>query len=218
MRVMGKVLLIIALVVTLTGNRAWAEGKHTTWNPTTKERPNIATWIPHRPDDVLLTFEGIAMPLGRILLARKGSDYCVIKFTDTWLGETEKDHYSSYEFYYQGDGSGDFTKSNVLSGSGELYFPRVRPIIFDMGYQKGRNTTLQCGVMKFDWLFIGWIYLQKYELAPTPWTTIKEVNIKDPRVRWYKKNEVKERVSIPVDELWDSAMKGTTPSEDKHEN
>jgi len=208
MRVIGTLLLIIALLAVQSVTIVLGgEGKHTTWNPTAKERPNIATWIPHKPDDVLLTFEGIAMLLGRIMLARKGSDYCALKFTDTWLGETEKDHYSSYEFFYQGDGSGDFTKSNILTGTDELYFPRIRPIIFDMGYQKGQNTTIKCGEMKFDWLFIGWVYLDKYELAPTPWTSVKEINVKDPRVWWYKKDRHRETISVPIDRLWESPGK-----------
>jgi hypothetical protein len=41
------------------------------------------------------------------------------------------------------------------------------------------------------------------ELAPTPWTDIKELNIKDPRIKWYKYDEKRERVFIPIDKLWE---------------
>jgi hypothetical protein len=194
--------LVVAFSVTLI-SKVWADEKHTTWNPTTEERAKIS-WMPRTSEDVLLTFEGIAMPLGRVLLVRKGADCCAIKFTDTWLGETEEDHYSSYECFYQKDGSGDFTRSNVLAGKGELFCPRRRPIIFDLYYQKGRKTTLICGDIQLKWLFIGWIYFEEYELAPTPWTSISDLNIYDPRVRWYKKNDIKKNINVPVDKLWET--------------
>jgi len=42
-----------------------------------------------------------------------------------------------------------------------------------------------------------------FELAPTPWTDIKDVNIKDPRIKWYKYDEKRERFFIPIDKLWE---------------
>jgi hypothetical protein len=213
MRLVSVRLLIIALVVSLSTIAASDQGKHPTWNPTAKERGDIY-WLPLTQEDVLLAYEGVSMPLGRILLVRKGAEYCALKFTDTWLGETERDHYSSYEFHYQGDGSGDFMRSNVLAGTGELYFPRKIHIIFDLGYQKDRNTTIICGDMKLDWLFIASIHFKKYELAPTPWTTIQEVNIQDPRIRWYKRNDVEKKISIPIEQLWESHGKRIAPGKD----
>ena len=217
MRVIGTILIMISLLTIQSATIAWGEEKHTTWNPTAEERVNHPTWMPANPDDVSVGIDGISMPLGRMLLARKGSEYCVVKFTNTWLGETEQDHYSSYEFFYQGDGSGDFTRSNVLSGAAELYFPRVRPILYIMGgYQKGRNSTFKCGSIEIDWLFIAYVrFPRKCELAPTSWTSIKEVNVNDPRVRWYKKNDVRKIITLPIDQLWKSTGKSNKENDQK---
>jgi len=198
---------MIFVFVFLSSAISLAEVNHATWNPTEKERSKIA-WLPLKRENVLIGFESIAMPLGRIILIRKGQKYCAIKFIDTWLGETEWDHFSSYEYYYQGDGSGDFSKGNIISGTGELYFPRIRPFLNMLGYQKGRNTTIKCGGMKFEWIFIASLYLSKtYELAPTPWMNINEVNDQDPRIKWYKKDSHRKKLEVPIDQLWDDAKK-----------
>jgi hypothetical protein len=39
------------------------------------------------------------------------------------------------------------------------------------------------------------------ELAPTRWTDIREVNVFDPRVKWYKYDSLRKRVDIPIDKL-----------------
>ena len=212
MRLIGTLLLMIAISSAQSAYVVWAEGDHITWNPTEKERARMRiSWLPPTQNDALLQFNGISMPLGRILLARKGSDCCAMKFTDTWLGETEDDHYSSYELYYQGDGSCDFTWSTVLTERGELYFPRIRYIFPGIHYQKGRNSILKCGEMKLNWLYIASIGIEKYELAPTPWKSIEEVDIRDPRVHWYKKGDVKKTISVPIDQLWERPEKKDGP-------
>jgi hypothetical protein len=202
MRDFGTGLLLMVLLIALPAGVARGEGRPPTWNPSEEERSNIP-WMPLKPEDVLTAWEGISMPLGRILLARKGSEYCAIKFTDTWLGETEHDYFSSYDSYCQVDGSGDFTKSNVTSEIGELSYPRIRSFrIIDYRYQKGAKTVIKCGQMKLNWTFIAYIDFDKNELAPTPWTSIKEVNVHDPRIRWYKKDSNRKRLSGPIDQLW----------------
>jgi len=55
----------------------------------------------------------VAMPLGRIVLIRRGSEYCAVKFTEAWKGKTESARFANYESYYQGDGTGDFQSKNV---------------------------------------------------------------------------------------------------------
>ena len=194
--------LMIIFYIALPAELILGGEKPPTWEPTAAERAD-RPWLPRKSDEVLINKFGISMPLGRILLARKGTEYCAIKFTDTWLGETERDHFTSYDFFFQGDGSGDFTKSNVIAGSDELYFPKIQPIVFDIGYQKGLKDTIICGGMKLEWLFIAWLRFLKYELAPTPWTSIKNVNVQDPRVKWYKKDSDRKDRSVPIDQLWD---------------
>lgn len=197
------IVLLLALLGALGPEIAQGEERPPTWVPSKGELAS-RSWIPG-PDEVIIAYDGIAPPLGRILLARTAPQYCAIKFTDTWLGETYNDHYSSYEFYYQGDGSGDFTRSNVVSGTGELFFPKIEPLIFFSGYQKGRKNKITCGGMEFEWVFTTYTYIGKFELAPTPWVSINEVNVQDPRLRWYKKDSDRKKKRVPIDKLWEDA-------------
>jgi len=41
-----------------------------------------------------------------------------------------------------------------------------------------------------------------FEFAPTPWTEVKNIAIGDPRVKWYRYDENRERVVINIDNLW----------------
>lgn len=127
-----EIVLLIILWAAFLSTFVLGEEKPPTWVPTPEERA-LYPWIP-APDEVFIEDVSVSMPLGRILLTRKGSEYCALKFTNTWLGETKEDHYSSYEFNYQGDGSSDFSKSNVVSGTDELFYPWVR-----MWARKSRN-------------------------------------------------------------------------------
>jgi hypothetical protein len=40
-------------------------------------------------------------------------------------------------------------------------------------------------------------------MAPTPWKEIEEVNLYDPRVRWFTYDEKRERKIIPIERIWD---------------
>jgi hypothetical protein len=200
-----KIVLFSIFCMVIFVSLVLAEEKHTTWEPTPEERTD-RSWFPHGPDEVLIGRTGVSMPLGRILLARKGGEYCALIFTNTWLGERKNDHYTSYEFYYQSDGSGELTKSNVMSGTGELFFPQIDSFLHFYGYQKGLKDTITCGEMKFEWLFIAWIRFLKTEFAPTPWTSIEDVNINDPRIKWYKKDSKRDRMSVSIDRLWDKPV------------
>jgi hypothetical protein len=201
-----KIILLILIWTMIPAGLLLGEEKPSTWEPSPKERAD-RPWMPPGPDDVLIGKVSIALPLGRVLLARRGSEICAFKFIDTWLGETNYDHYTSYEFYYQGDGSRDFSKSNVLSGQGDLFFPRVRSFL-GFGYQKGLRDTLECGGMKFEWLHIASINMGDAELAPTPWTSIKDVNVHDPRIQWYKKDKNRKKTIAHIDRLWGKPVGG----------
>jgi len=201
---MLKMIVLLATICALMPiNVASGEEKHKTWEPTASERASIS-WLPLKSDELLLGRFGISMPLGRILLAKKKKKYCALKFTNTWLGKTEHDHYTSYEYYYQGDESGDFTKANVLSGTDELFWPKIESVGIFFRYQTDSKKTITCGDFEFEWLFITYISFIKGELAPTPWTSVKDINIRDPRIQWYRKDANRKRKwTVPIDKLWD---------------
>ncbi len=194
-----KIVLLVVLCTLLPACFVMGEEK-TPWIPGPEERAS-SPWIPG-PEEVLIGRTSLSMPLGRILLVRKGSEYLAVKFTNTWLGETKYDHYTAYEFHYQGDGSGDFSKDTVESGTGELFFPKVRgwmgiPII------SGAKDTIRCGGIKIKWFYIATVDFLKNELAPTPWTSITQVNVHDHRIQWYQKDSKRKKRTIHIDRLWD---------------
>lgn len=165
---------------------------------------------PLGPEDVGIAPNAIRVPIGAILLVRKNTEYCAIKFIEFWTGETQDDEYAIYESYYQGDRSGDFTKKNVKFKAGKLSRPRLRGIgrlSFSFGH-----IDIQCGPIKLFWSGKGWVYFfnssQKQgdygiELAPTKWKHISQVNVFDPRIRWYRYDESRKDVIFPIDRLWD---------------
>jgi len=173
---------------------------------------------PPRHNEVHIAEAGIVMPLEKILLVRRDSDYCVIKFTKFWSENTSEvgsifvayrsDEYAMYELYYQGDKTGDFTKKNVQFKKEKLSFPKPRGIgrlAFSFG-----NKDIQCGSINLFWAGGGSVYFysssQKQgdygiELAPTKWTDISQVNVFDSRIKWYRYDENRPRINIPLDKL-----------------
>lgn len=197
---MNKGIALLILCIIMPSGFVLSEEKPQRWVPTPEERVS-QPWIPAR-DEVVIGEYGVSMPLERILLARKDSEYCALKFMNTWLGETNHDHYTSYEFYLQADGSGDFSKSNIIRGTGELFFPRVRSFL-GLPYLRGAKDTIKCGGMNFEWLYIATITINDAEYAPTPWTSITDVNVHDPRIKWYRKDKNRKAIIMHIDKLWD---------------
>jgi hypothetical protein len=165
---------------------------------------------PKAANEVVIHGGGIEVPLERILLVRKDTHYCAVKFTRFWTLKDEEEKYAAYEVYYQGDGSGDFSRINVKKSENiASWFPfkgPFRPFIYQPG-----DCYVECGPFKLVWGYkkkVGFGAPDKgrgdfgFELAPTPWTHISQVNVFDPRVMWYRDDEKRERAFIPVDKLW----------------
>lgn len=160
-------------------------------------------------DDVIIAPNAVVMPLGRILLVRKDSKYCAVKFTKFWAGKTEEDLYASYEVYYQGDNTGDFSKKNVEFKKGDLAAPKPRGmgrLAFSFG-----KKEIKCGSITLQWDGKGSIYFYRFDqdegdygihLAPTKWIDISQLNVSDPRLKWYGYDAKRQRIVIPIDQLW----------------
>lgn len=175
---------------------------------------------PPQSNEVHIAEVGIVMPLGKILLVRTSSEYCAVKFTKFWSENTSEvstlfvaagsDEYAIYESYYQGDKTGDFSKKNIQFKKEKLSFPKPRGIgrlAFSFG-----NKEVKCGFIKLLWSGKGSVHFYKegqdqgdygIELAPTKWTNISEVNVFDPRLKWYRYDEYRKRENIPIDKLWE---------------
>lgn len=167
-----------------------------------------------RPNEIQIAEVGIVMPLGRILIIKRGSDYCAIKFNKFWTGKTDEDYFAQYESYSKKDKTGEFSKANVQIKKEELSFPKPRGI-GRFAFSHG-NKEVKCGAFRLFWSGQGAVHFyglgQKQgdygiELAPTKWTDISQVNVFDPRLKWYRYDEKRERVNIPADKLWEGKKK-----------
>jgi hypothetical protein len=165
---------------------------------------------PLKSDDVGIAPNAIRVPVGAFVLARKNQEYCAVRFTKFWTGKTQEDEYATYESFYQGDGTGKFSSQNVKTKKGELSSPKPRGIgrlAFSFGHR-----DIQCGSVKLEWSGKGWVYFSNtgqkegdygIELAPTKWTDISQVNVFDPRLRWYRYDENRKDTMLPISRLWD---------------
>ena len=158
---------------------------------------------------------GIIMPIGRVLLVRRNSAYCAVKFTKFWVGKTDGDHYARYESYYQDDGTGNLSNKNIISKKAELYSPNARWSLFGHPVTFGAKKEIECGPIKLWWTGKGSVYFYKryqtegdygIELAPTLWTDISEVNVFDKQIKWYRYDDSRSRVDIPIEQLWKNKL------------
>ena len=173
---------------------------------------NAAGDVPS-PDDVVAAPTGIGIPLGRFLIVRIGSECCAVKFVRAWNGNNKEDNYATYQLHRQGDGTGDFSKQHSEYREGELSF-KFRGI-FRLQFQVG-DPALRCGSTKILWFGGGAVSFFEtgkaqgdygIELAPTPWTDISQVDIRDSRLKWYRYDENRKTVYIPIDKLWEDTSK-----------
>ena len=173
-------------------------------------------------DEVHIGPTALVMPLGKILLARKDSEYVAIKFTKFWAENTTEvgtafvskgsDQYALYESYCQVDKTGDFSKNNVQVKKDKLSLPKLRGIgRFAFSFSR---ADIECGNIVIKWSGEGSVHFYKrgqdmgdygVELSPTKWTDSSQVNVCDPRLKWYKfdTDGTRRRVNIPIDKLWD---------------
>lgn len=109
-----------------------------------------------------LTYMNASAPLGRFLLVRKGRDVCALRFTEFHRGHDakppslfhsgEETLYAEYDWFYQGDGSGDFTKADVESGHRKLVRKPLVGLIHPFVFQTG-TVEVRCGPFVLSWLY-----------------------------------------------------------------
>ena len=160
----------------------------------------------------------VVSPFSRILLIKQGKRFGAIRFTEfhrgndakppTMFREGKASEYAEYDWYYQGDGSGDFTKPNTKTGHGKLVDRPLRGI-GRLAFQTG-TIHVKCGDFKLFWLYPTSVSFSSepacrdtsVELAPTKWDRIEEVSAHDPKIKWYSCDEHRKSSLIPIDELW----------------
>ena len=178
---------------------------------------SVSSWYtPPGPNEVHIGPVCIGMPLNRIIVIRKDDAYCAVRFTKYWtrIGKRGKEMYAAYDAYYQGDGTGDFSNANAEFKAREASLLPERGFFYPLIWQPG-HAFVKCGAIDLNWFslcginhicFFKGVYQGDYgfSFAPTPWSDIKEVDVHDQRVQWYRYDEKRPRVNIPIDQLWDN--------------
>jgi hypothetical protein len=163
----------------------------------------------------------IALPLNRFIIIRRDKDLCALKFTDAftfgygYYKDKPVEAYASYEIYSQRNGAGDFQTSDS-SQEVELVLPESRGFWSSL-FAPREKTHIECGSTNLSWAVGTGVHffshpddqdypekVKKYgvELAPTPWTKIQEVNLKDQRLKWYRYDPQRAEEKILVEKLW----------------
>ncbi len=165
--------------------------------------------------NVMISSNQVSSPIGYFLLARKGKAACAIRFTDynrhnsfAGNGPIISKNSADYDYFYQGDGSGDFKKPNVEAGhlkAGENYVG-----ISNTVGGGSDPTSLMCGSLELPW--DGTIAIKFFQgaephdegikLAPTKWRDVNEINVYDMGYTWYRYDKTRELIEMPVEKLW----------------
>jgi hypothetical protein len=169
---------------------------------------------------------GVSVPIGYILLIRKDKYACAIRFTDYkiagsgyGIGYTGNNSaselnthfashsYAEYDYFYQDDGSGSFKNENVNAGRAKLGNFSGAELLPD----KDDMNLVKCGQLIFRWngeVGVSFniepgVNDKDVVLAATKWRKVSEININDPRIKWYRfDNAPKYSKIIPVEDLW----------------
>jgi len=170
---------------------------------------------------------GPSAALDRFMLIRKRTEGCAVRFTDFRREGKKKprsstssggyDTYAEYDWYFQGDGSFDFSKLNVLTGHGKLHWgPDFRlghGII--LGGPKDTSRSVDCGTFHVWWTYPMNLAFFSFvdgkgrsdpslEFAPTRWKDIQQVDFSNAKLRWINSaiaSRMKESVWISLDQL-----------------
>jgi hypothetical protein len=165
-----------------------------------------------RPGDLATRFSitggSVKMPAGAFLLIRKrkNGEIGALRLTNIDPTSTEQDGKSTYESYFQGDGSGSLSAANVQTGKLSLK-PLKGPGRGIYIYQPGQNRAR---VGKWSFAFVTptvmgmWPYHRDgdhgYEFAPTSACNLSEINANDKRLRWFR-YDPDASIILPLSEL-----------------
>jgi hypothetical protein len=162
---------------------------------------------------------GIRPAIGCFLLIRRDDQLCAIKFTGAWRGNDAKTPTSfnsgaesfraEYDWYYLPGSARKWTFSELQSGHSQV---ERKPLVGlgRFAFQTGKDEV-ECGPMRFLWIPPTQLMFrgrgqeagdQGYEMAPTKWVSIQEINPEMPYLKWYRHNEKRQSQLIPVDDLW----------------
>ncbi len=157
------------------------------------------------PNDVHIAGNGIGMPIGRILLVRRGNETGAIRFIKDWFIISKRFSRAEYESYI-------FTNPKEYMSANTLIRKKsIASWNFIANFLFWGNAEVKCGSIRMFWTGNRTVYFYSgdqydgdygIEFAPTPWMDISQVNLSDQRIKWFRYNGKRDRVNIPIDNLW----------------
>jgi hypothetical protein len=168
-----------------------------------------------RSDDLATRFVisggTVMMPVGAFLLVRKSGHIGAIRVISINPANTDYLGKTSYESYFQPDGSGSLVARNVVRQTGELnlqsskgpgrgvYTYRPGPFKAQVGDWKFAFNTTSVMDMSDSSFWTG-VGDHGYEFAPTSACDITEVDAHDKRLKWFRFDR-NASVLLPLAEL-----------------
>lgn len=157
----------------------------------------------------------VAVPAGRIVLVRSSSMHCAIRFDSFRRGHDAKPG----TIFNSGDES-RFSEADIYEwprGEGDFYYGKARvkhvklselPLVGILKVAAGGGSSIKCTGSRLDWSFPSWMSFievgsadRMIEIAPTAWTDLAQIDLANPRLKWFRYEASRERTLIPVAEL-----------------
>jgi len=160
-----------------------------------------------------------AAPLKSFLIIRENENVCAIRFTEFHRGHDAKPRtffnsgheslYAEYDWYSQTEDGKRFEPLKTNSGHRTLDQQPWFGISLHLSFQMG-DTFVKCGPFKLPWTYpnnVGFTFPfsrkpdSNIELAPTNWQNISDIDLENKSLRWYRWDETREEMLIPIAEL-----------------
>jgi hypothetical protein len=152
----------------------------------------------------------MVVPEKMFLLVRKGTLLGAFHFTnmesDLYRNGRCYEGRSSYESFFQGDGSGSLIKKNVVKRSGSINIEPIKgihPFAWQPGADKLRVGNWKFGCMGNNVVNMSLGFSEKddgFEFAPTSAATLTEIDVTDKHLQWFK-FDAENRFIVPLTNL-----------------
>ncbi len=159
---------------------------------------SLLAWADTMPNgkDVLVREHALNMPVGRILLAHRGKGYCALQFTaSTWSADESS---ATYAAHYIPDAATRF--ADVKPEKNAVHQKEPLPIIGRFAMSRTEDGIF-CGKITLRGNGgpngTAWVYFDEektLQLAPTKWRDIRDVNLSDPALKWFRYGDVTEQL------------------------
>jgi len=168
----------------------------------------------HAQSQAIVNFGYAAPTKGRLILVRDKGAVCAVRFNAFTRGHDAKpgnafnsgDESFSAEYEWYGvDG-----KTGASTSSGKANVKRSATLGIGRLVLPSTSAALKCGsIQGLSWNYPMYVSMfsgqkpqaSRTEVAPTGWTDIKQLNLHDPRLRWYGYDEKRPVLLLPLADL-----------------